>query len=291
LGCGAELFKVSEKKVLPRKPGPSKSAQRLLPKEGIICSKCGAQSPLGFRFCGRCGSKLPEIEVIEEKEEVPEVLPREIPRPKPIGELLLISPDGTVSEGIPLKEGETIIGRESGPIFERDSYLSPCNLKFIFERGILKVKDEGSRNGIFYKIPSEQRIEIRSGDIFRIGQELIYFEAISKDFPVREEPILQGSPCDPYWGRIVLIIEPKIYGEAFLLSKEETLLGREEGDILFPEDGYVSGTHLKIIFSNGKYFIMDLKSSNGTFLKIRNEYQLSSDDFLLIGQQLFKVKM
>ncbi|MFO0669713.1 MAG: FHA domain-containing protein [Polyangiaceae bacterium] len=66
-------------------------------------------------------------------------------------------------------------------------------------------------------------------------------------------------------------------------------LGRERGDVLFPEDGYVSGLHCHIGQNGDKIFLTDLGSSNGTFVRLREEAEVTNGDVLLMGQQLFRV--
>ena len=68
-------------------------------------------------------------------------------------------------------------------------------------------------------------------------------------------------------------------------------IGRERGDVLFPEDGYVSGLHCQIAYEGGRITLMDLASSNGTFIRLREETDVRSGDVLLMGQQLFRISM
>ena len=68
------------------------------------------------------------------------------------------------------------------------------------------------------------------------------------------------------------------------------VVGRERGDILFPEDGYVSGTHAQITLREGQIFLSDLGSSNGTFARIRGARVIQAGSLLLLGQQLFRVQ-
>ena len=65
-------------------------------------------------------------------------------------------------------------------------------------------------------------------------------------------------------------------------------LGRERGDIIFPEDGYVSGLHCRIHSEGGKVVLTDVGSSNGTFTRVRNERTIKKGSLLLMGQQLFR---
>jgi pSer/pThr/pTyr-binding forkhead associated (FHA) protein len=67
-------------------------------------------------------------------------------------------------------------------------------------------------------------------------------------------------------------------------------MGRERGDILFPEDGYVSGTHARIALRDGRVYLVDVGSSNGTFLRVRGERRLAPGAFILMGQQLFRIE-
>jgi predicted component of type VI protein secretion system len=69
-------------------------------------------------------------------------------------------------------------------------------------------------------------------------------------------------------------------------------LGRERGDILFSEDGYVSGLHCRVAREeDGNVYLTDVGSSNGTFARLGAEYPLQAGDVLLMGQQLFRVDM
>jgi len=49
-----------------------------------------------------------------------------------------------------------------------------------------------------------------------------------------------GSPNPGYWGKLTVIIGRDITGAAFPLLGDSCTLGRERGDINFPDDGYVS---------------------------------------------------
>ena len=69
------------------------------------------------------------------------------------------------------------------------------------------------------------------------------------------------------------------------------MLGRERGDILFPEDGYVSGTHAQLTLRDGQVYLSDLGSSNGTFFRIRGSRMVASGSLLLMGQQLFRATL
>ena len=52
----------------------------------------------------------------------------------------------------------------------------------------------------------------------------------------------------------------------------------------------LSGTHARVSRREGRYFLADLNSSNGSFLRIRGERAIRTGSFLLLGQQLFRVQ-
>ena len=98
-----------------------------------------------------------------------------------------------------------------------------------------------------------------------------------------------GAPSKGYVGRIALVIGRDETGNAFPIPEGGVHLGRERGDIMFPEDGYVSGLHCRLSWDGQRLFLTDLGSSNGTFLRLTSEAEVRTGDVLLMGQQLFRI--
>jgi pSer/pThr/pTyr-binding forkhead associated (FHA) protein len=162
-----------------------------------------------------------------------------------------------------LNDGENLIGRGTGPLFDADGYLSPRHAELVLNAAGLVVRDAGSLNGVFIKLAQEE--QLRDGDIFRIGQELLRFDEIPAPAPLDDGTDLMGSPNPGYWGRLALVVGRNQDGSAFPLFGDAVLLGRERGDILFAEDGYVSGQHARVSQRDGQFWLADLGSSNGTW--------------------------
>ena len=127
--------------------------------------------------------------------------------------------------------------------------------------------------------------------MFRIGQELLRFEVISAPQPLEDGTDIMGTPNPGFWGRLSVVVGRDVDGSAFPLFGDAIVLGRERGDILFPEDGYVSGAHARISLHDGQVHLTDLGSSNGSFLRIRGERNVPTGSFVLMGQQLFRVEL
>jgi pSer/pThr/pTyr-binding forkhead associated (FHA) protein len=261
-----------------------------------VCTSCGTEMPATFVFCGACGAKLDAIAPPGTGN-----LPRggftsnnmaatvPVVEKRPRARLTLIRPDGSEGGTHDMEEGENKIGRSQAALFENDGYLSPLHAEVVVNAAGAVVRDLGSLNGVFMKMVDEE--ELRPGDIFRIGQELMRFDSIEAPAPLEDGTEIMGSPNPGYWGRISVIIGKEIEGSAYPLFGDAVTIGRERGDINFPDDGYVSGLHARITVREGKCYITDLGSSNGTFIKLRGERTVKDGTFVLFGQQLFRVNL
>jgi pSer/pThr/pTyr-binding forkhead associated (FHA) protein len=212
-----------------------------------------------------------------------------VAEPKPHGRITLIRPDGSEGGTHELEEGENRIGRAHGALFENDGYLSPLHAEIVVNAAGAVIRDLGSLNGVFCKMSGEE--EVQSGDVFRIGQELLRFDAIAPPQPLEDGTEIMGSPNPGYWGRLSVIIGKDIDGSAYPLFGDAVTIGRERGDINFPDDGYVSGVHARITQREGKTYLTDLGSSNGTFVRLHGERVVQDGAFLLFGQQLFRLNL
>ena len=203
--------------------------------------------------------------------------------------MTLIRPDGSEGGTHELRQGDNKIGRNFGSLFESDGYLSPVHAELLVNGTAALVRDLESLNGVFVKMTEEE--ELITGQIIRIGQELLRFELIVPPEPIADGTEVMGSPNPGYWGKLTVIIGRNVDGSAFPLLGDSITLGRERGEINFPDDGYVSGLHARVTLRAGRVFLVDLGSSNGTFMKVNTERPVGPDSFILFGQQLFRLTM
>jgi hypothetical protein len=208
---------------------------------------------------------------------------------RPKGTMTLIRPDGSEGGVHNVAEGENRLGRDYGVIFEQDGYLSPTHAELIINAAGAVVRDLDSLNGVFVKMTEEELIE--PGQIIRLGQELLRFDTIEPPEPTEDGTEVMGSPNPGYWGKITVIIGNGVDGSAFPLLGDSVTLGRERGDINFPDDGYVSGLHARMYTRDGRVYLSDLGSSNGTFIKVQGERSVGNQSFILLGQQLFRLEI
>ena len=241
--------------------------------------------PPAFKFCGSCGTSLGEGEPRPTADIVAQPARQETPH----GTLTLIRPDGSEGGTHHLQDGENKLGRAHGKIFETDGYLSPTHAELVINGAGAVIRDLDSFNGVFVRMEGEELIA--PGQIIRLGQELLRFDEIKAPEPLEDGTEVMGSPNPGYWGKITVIIGMDVDGSAYPFLGDSITMGRERGDINFPEDGYVSGLHARLFTRDGKAYLADLGSSNGTFVKVDGERELRNESFVLLGQQLFKLAL
>jgi pSer/pThr/pTyr-binding forkhead associated (FHA) protein len=250
----------------------------------VTCPQCAHVNSPSNLFCGSCGFRLGGT-----------AAPKAA-APAPIGGagtgtvvLTALRADGTEAGTFALPGTTVTVGRETGAIFAGDSYLSPRHATFKQQGQKVTVKDEASLNGVYKKLVRDVPVELRPHDMFRIGQEIIKFEPLHSMAPAPDGVERLGSPAKGYVGRIALVIGREVTGNAFPIPETGVHLGRERGDVLFPEDGYVSGLHCRLSWEGGRLLLTDLGSSNGSFMRLHEETEVKTGDVLLMGQQLFRV--
>jgi pSer/pThr/pTyr-binding forkhead associated (FHA) protein len=207
--------------------------------------------------------------------------------------LTALRADGSEAGSFRLPDAPNVtVGRDTGSIFAGDSYLSPRHASFVRRGSQLLIKDEGSLNGVYLKLKANEPHLLEFGDAFRIGQEIVRFEELKSQGKSADGVERFGSPARGYIGRLALVIGRDTTGNSFPVPERGVHCGRERGDILFSEDGYVSGLHCRIAKGpDGRVYLTDVGSSNGTFVRLNSERSIGAGDVLLMGQQLFRVDL
>src|SRR5207249_1305786 len=70
----------------------------------------------------------------------------------------------------------------------------------------------------------------------------------------------------------------------------DTTIGRQDGDIRFPDDVFLSPLHAKISWEQGELVVRDLGSRNGTWVFLESAHRLADGDLLLIGSQVIRFR-
>jgi pSer/pThr/pTyr-binding forkhead associated (FHA) protein len=205
------------------------------------------------------------------------------------GRLVLLQPDGSEGASVPLGDAPTQVGRGTHQVLAGDLFLSPVHMTFMFRDGQLVVRDENSLNGLYFRLAPNVPVEMEYGDGFRFGQEFLALNVLAPIVPDASGSVALGSERGDAWGRLDQLLGPGLVGNSFVCRGERVVCGRERGHVLYPYDGYVSGAHVEIRRQDGRMYITDLQSSNGTYLRVRGEKTLAPNEILLVGQYLYRV--
>jgi pSer/pThr/pTyr-binding forkhead associated (FHA) protein len=212
------------------------------------------------------------------------------------GTAILVNRDGSDGQRYPLGGEYVAIGRAGADIaFDDDRFLGRQHARL--ERGAdgaVKVVPIDTLNGVFRK--TDAPVELADGALILVGREVLRFEHVDpeeiKVHPlVRHGVALFGSPPREPWGRLLQIIPSGGHRDVRHLSAEEVVLGREEGDIVFRDDAFMSRRHAALTWDGRRALLTDLGSSNGTFVRITGPTQLRHGDHVRMGDQLLRIEL
>ncbi len=270
-----------------------------------ICPSCHGENPAGMRFCVQCGGALGGVgskAVVHGLQQLSsiEVVPREPPpassasrqkNPWPV-QLVSINEDGTDGNVIALSYLETTVGRDGDKRFPTDAFLSPRHARLHIDQGKLLIEDLYSLNGTFLKLRQETKLS--PGDTILMGRQVLRFErfeqAITPKTRSADGTRYMGSPAPGGSFKVLQIGIGGVIQNVFCLPEQGAVLGREKGDIIFQQDKFMSSRHAQIYTGDdGQCYLVDLNSSNGTWIKLWEKTPLEHKDYIFMGQQLFRV--
>jgi pSer/pThr/pTyr-binding forkhead associated (FHA) protein len=228
-------------------------------------------------------------------EQAPAIAPAPRPSSSAWGMAVLVNRDGSDGQRFPLSSEDTIVGRAGADIaFDEDRFLARQHARI--ERaadGTVRIHPIDGVNGVYKK--AEGAVELAEGATILVGREVLRFERVAPDersvHPlVRHGVALFGSPPRDPWGRLVQMIPSGGYRDVRHLVNNEIVLGREEGDIVFRDDAFMSRRHAAVTWDGKRAMLTDLGSSNGTFVRLLAPTPLKHGDHVRVGDQLLRIE-
>lgn len=226
---------------------------------GIVCGRCEAYSDLGVVSCAGCGASLalPSAGPVTARTEVTS--------PVPAPPEAVVAPQ-VVSEPPPAsKRG----GRGSG-LFTPPKPVKAKSLEELMDQAKNFVCRSCST-----AVPLGHKFCGRCGAA--VPPEIL--NARTQFF---------GQLQSPGKAKLILIRGEGVEGLSYQLNAEQHVVGRN-GQLVFPDDPFVSPKHANFFYRNGKLVVRDEGSLNGVFLRVRGSVELQYGDHFLAGEQLFRV--
>jgi pSer/pThr/pTyr-binding forkhead associated (FHA) protein/ribosomal protein L40E len=270
-----------EHEVAQEKEPPMEQAQH------YVCTSCYTPVPLGHKFCGKCGAPTP---FAEEGAQVKYYGAMQVPGK---ARLILIKGDDEM-DGISyhLNAEQHTVGRSEGVIlFSSDPWVAPKHANFYYREGALYVRDEGTDNGVYIRV--REPVSLSPGDCFTVGSQIFRFETAvdATDQPDDAGTYFFHSPWENKSFCMVQLVEEGGEGMRVHDKEGELTIGRDDCDMNFYDDEYMSLKHVKVGNVGQKFELEDLGSKNGTFLKIKGEQKLEHGDYIMIGKELLRVEI
>jgi pSer/pThr/pTyr-binding forkhead associated (FHA) protein len=103
--------------------------------------------------------------------------------------------------------------------------------------------------------------------------------------------VLFGTPVKTPWGRLRQLTAAGTSRDLFHLTRSETTLGREHGDIVFSDDEFLSRRHAQLQYRGGRVTLLDLGSSNGTYVRLRGPHTLTHGEMVRLGDELLRFEL
>jgi pSer/pThr/pTyr-binding forkhead associated (FHA) protein len=202
--------------------------------------------------------------------------------------------------GAPLQQFErtgrdTTIGRQDGDIrFPEDVFLSPLHAKISWEQNELVVRDLGSRNGTWVFLEAPHRL--LDGDLLLIGSQVIRFRRLGypgPNPPDADATRRMGSLIPS--ADIASLTQLRSDGSARdvlqLSPGRDVLIGREQGDWIFPYDPSMSARHAVVRSEDADFVVLDAASRNGVALAARGDIPLRHNSRVLVGDKLLRIEL
>ena len=253
--------------------------------KNYVCRSCSTPVPMGHKFCGRCGAAIPP-DIMNARTQFFGQL--QVPGK---AKLILIRGEGVEGLSYQLNAEQHVVGRNGQLVFPDDPFVSPRHANLFYRSGKLVVRDEGSINGVFWRVRGS--IEVAPDDYFLAGEQLFRIEGPPRtnDGPAPDGTYFYSSPKHQTHFRLVQILQGGDEGMAVHARGKTLQIGREGGDLNFPGDLYMSASHCKLEEADGKLSLTDLNSRNGTYIRLKAERELAHGDYLFIGRKLLRVEI
>lgn len=209
--------------------------------------------------------------------------------------------EGADDQRISLTSPSTTLGTRAALSFE-DDYLDAEHLEIYLEKDQWLARDLDSLNGSFIELSAPRRLE--HGDTFLQGRQVLQFRLTHSTLGEGEgeHPSQAGvkrfgspPPRDNAPSLAQLGAQDEVY-QLITIPPQGIVLGKaphpiEESDTFAFDDVHQSNAHSRIHASQGAWYLEDLGSVNGTWLKLRSPVALRDGDRLFVGALLFRVNL
>lgn len=194
----------------------------------------------------------------------------------------------------PLQPGRVMVGREQADLpLTQDPYVSRWHAALHWRAGALTIEDMASTNGVFLKVADAFLLE--DGDEFILGMHRFVFLSSSAPLRYRAEREvdgvrLSGGAAATSFPRLMHLLEGGVVGGLYPLG-ERFHVGNKQGELVCPDDTSMSATHAVVERRQHAFYLRDLGSSLGSYIRINSPVELLDGDSFLVGRTRISVRL
>ena len=252
------------------------------------CPACGTlPTDDTARFCAGCGSRLGA-------DAGGTTAPRGLPQ---IGlpRLSLLDAAGDVSRVIPLEATRSTLSSDGLGIQLSDGLIGGDGAAILLARSGIRIEPVGTPQALFVFLT--EPTSLTDGDVVLLGSQVVRLRAVIEDGATyfADQGSIQVGSAIP--GVDVAVLEQlrgdgRVRDTVHLWPRRTLLVGREEGDWLFPYDRTMSARHAVVTCDDdGAVSIRDVGSRNGVALAVRGPRELSNGQRVSLGGQVMRVDL
>ncbi len=194
--------------------------------------------------------------------------------------IVQLLPGNVQGEEHPIAPGSVVtFGRQDCDLnFPADPLLSNRHASIAATDEGTFLRDDGSNTGVFLRVPARRKLPLEAGDLLRAGRQFLLLADADATGNLHGDLVLRHFDAE---GREI--------GQ-HPLPNGTLVLGRRAPDITLGPDGTLSRRHLALTVERGadqkaRVLVKDLKSANGTYLRVRSAVKLEHGDQFQLGQQ------
>ncbi len=257
------------------------------PPGSLVCPRCQTENPVDTSYCHACGGRVgpPAGQVAS----INTAAGRDPTAPP--ARLVAVRRDGSDGPIHNIVGAQFDIGRTEGDLLFDDPHIAPRHVRIQVRAGQHLLVPLDPLNGVYLRI--REPVNLVDGDTWLIGKQVLRFDLLpdverTLRPAVQHGIVLFGTPVKTPWGRLRQMTSAGTARDVYHLARSDIVLGREQGDLVFSDDEFLSRRHAQIAYRGGRVVLQDLGSSNGTYLRLRGQHTLFPGEMLRVGDELLR---
>lgn len=284
------------------------------PVIGIVCGRCESYAPLGDATCSSCTNVL-ALEAAVAKTALLEApvsskQPASVPLPVPPSGQLVPPSAPVPSSGPPVPSRPEPVSvspattRETSDFGEAPQPKRPPSSLLAATKGLEEKHESAAPMSARSAALKAQRTTQKSVEELMEQAKNFVCRSCSTPVPLGHKfcgrcgaavpPEIMSARTQffgqlqaPGKAKLILIRGEGVEGLSYQLNAEQHVVGKN-GQLVFPDDPFVSPRHANFFYRNGTLCVKDEGSTNGVYLRVRGTIDIATDDYFLAGEQVFR---